>query len=92
MLAEAYGGEGQREKGFATVAEALDFVSRTGERFYGVELYRLKGTLTLQSKVESQKLKEKEAEACFLKAINIARQQQAKSLELRASTSLARLW
>jgi hypothetical protein len=42
--------------------------------------------------VESQKLKEKEAEACFLKAINIARQQQAKSLELRASTSLARLW
>jgi adenylate cyclase len=33
-----------------------------------------------------------EAEACFLKAIDIARQQQAKSLELRAVTSLARLW
>ena len=35
---------------------------------------------------------EEEAEACFLKAINIARNQQAKSLELRAATSLARLW
>jgi adenylate cyclase len=35
---------------------------------------------------------ESEAEACFLKAIEIARKQQAKSLELRAATSLARLW
>jgi len=34
----------------------------------------------------------REAEACFLKAIDIARQQQVKSLELRATTSLARLW
>jgi predicted ATPase len=35
---------------------------------------------------------EKEAEACFLKAIEIAQRQQAKSLELRATVSLARLW
>jgi len=40
----------------------------------------------------SRKSQVEEAEACFLKAIDIARQQQAKSLELRAATSLARLW
>jgi adenylate cyclase len=58
---------------------------KTGERFYEAELYRIKGTLTLQWKVE-------EAEACFLKVIEIAQKQQAKSLELRATMSLARLW
>jgi len=53
----------------------------------------LKGTLTLQSQVSSPKSQvEKEAEECFLKAIAIARQQQAKSLELRAVMSLSRLW
>ena len=51
------------------------------------ELYRLKGELTL-----AQPSAQKEAEAYILKAIDIARQQQAKSLELRATTSLARLW
>jgi len=55
------------------------------------ELYRLKGTLTLQSKVQGPKSKgEEEAEECFLKAIEIARKQQAKSLELRAVMSLVR--
>jgi predicted ATPase len=42
--------------------------------------------------VDRQKSKEEEAEACFLQAIDVARQQQAKSWELRAATSLARLW
>ena len=77
------------------LAEALAVVDKTGERFYEAELYRLKGELTLaQSSVqslESQQSK-KEAEACFLKAIEIARKQQAKSLELRAVMSLSRLW
>ncbi len=68
-------------------------MSQTEERFYEAELHRLKGELTLQSKVQSPRSKvEEEAEECFLKAINIARKQQAKSLELRAATSLARLW
>jgi len=68
-------------------------VDKTGERYYEAELYRLKGQLTLQSKVPGPKSKvEKEAEECFLKAIEIARQQQAKSLELRAVMSLSRLW
>jgi predicted ATPase len=92
MLAEVYLHDGQVEEGLATVAEALAFVDRTDERFYEAELYRLKGTLTLQSKVASQKSKDEESEGYFLKAIDIAQKQQAKSWELRASTSLARLW
>jgi predicted ATPase len=93
LLAEAYGKEGQTEEGLSTLAEALAVVDRTGERYYEAELYRLKGTLTLQSKVQSPKSQvEEEAEEYFLKAIDIARQQQAKSLELRTTTSLARLW
>src|SRR5262249_49457731 len=76
-----------------TVAEAVATVDKTGAGYYEPELYRLKGELTLQSRVQGPKSKvEKEAEACFLKAIEIARKQQAKSLELRATTSLARLW
>src|SRR5262249_40600667 len=56
------------------------------------EVYRIKGTLTLQSQVQSHKSKVEKAEECFLKAIEIAQKQQAKSLELRAVMSLARLW
>jgi predicted ATPase len=93
LLAEASGEIGQAEAELPLLAEALDTVYRTGERFWEAELYRLKGQLTLQSKqVESHKSKVKEAEACFLQAIEVARKQQAKSLELRAAMSLARLW
>ena len=85
------------------LAEALAVVDKTGERCYEAELYRLKGELTLQkSQCQSPVISYRppspnpdpqgEAEACFLKAIEIARKQQAKSLELRAATSLARLW
>jgi len=86
LLAEVYGKAGQIEEGLNIVAEALVLMDNTGESVYKAELYRLKGTLTLQSQVEE------EAEACFHKAIDIARQQQAKSLELRAVMSLSRLW
>jgi len=93
MLAEAHGQAGQIEDGLATVAEALAFVEQTEERFYEAELHRLKGALTLQSQGAGQKSKvEGEAEAYFHKALDIARHQQARSLELRAATSLARLW
>jgi len=67
-------------------------VDKNGERWYEAELYRLKGTLTLQSQASSPKSQVEEAEECFLKAIEIAQQQQAKSLELRAVMSLSRLW
>jgi len=107
-LAAAHGKVGQIEEGLTLLAEALAHVDKTGARENEAELYRLKGTLTLQQKREratgnGQQEKDTdprllipdpqaEAEECFLKAIEITRQQQAKSLELRASTSLARLW
>jgi hypothetical protein len=86
------------------VDEALTLVEKKGEHVFEAELYRLKGTLSLPSIVQSQKSKVKKglesgdwslesaAEECFSKAIEIARRQQAKSLELRAVMSLARLW
>jgi predicted ATPase len=94
LLAEVYGKVGQTEEGLTVMAEALAQVEKTGERWYEVELHRLKGELTLaQSRVQGLVSSvQKEAEACFLKAIEVAQQQQAKSLELRATTSLARLW
>jgi predicted ATPase len=93
LLAEAYGKAGRAEEGLATLAEALAVVDNSGERFYEAELYRLKGELTLQQgSVQDLESRGKEAEECFHKAIEVARQQQAKSLELRASRSLAHLW
>jgi predicted ATPase len=92
MLADGFWAIGEVARGLACVEDALTFVSQTGEGFCEAELHRLKGELTLQWKVESEKSKVEEAEACFLKAIEVAQQQQAKSLELRAVMSLARLW
>jgi predicted ATPase len=93
LLAEAYGKARQAEEGLTVLAEALAAVNKTGERYYEAELHRLKGELTLQAKDQSLRSQvEEEAEACFHKAIEIARQQQAKSLELRAVMSLSRLW
>ena len=56
LLAEAYGKAGQTEEGLSVLAEALAAVDKTGERFYEAELYRLKGTLTLQSQVQESKV------------------------------------
>jgi len=103
-LAEGYRGAGQLEEGLAVVEEALRLVDKNDERFYEAELYRIKGELTLQKfQVPGSKFQaadprsltpdpQAEAEECFLKAIAIAQKQQAKSLELRATMSLARLW
>jgi predicted ATPase len=88
LLAEAQGILGAREAGLAVFTEALALVDTTGARWYEPELYRLKGDLLLQQHLDNQA----EAEACFHHAISIAQRQQAKSLELRAATSLARLW
>lgn len=68
-------------------------VDKTEEHFYEAELYGLKGELILQpSNVQSLVSSVKEAEACFQTTIEMACRQQAKSLELRATTNLARLW
>jgi class 3 adenylate cyclase/predicted ATPase len=91
LLAQAYGKVGRAEEGLATLAEALSIVERTQEVFYEAELYRLKGELIVHTH-GSVLPSGAEAEACFHTAIEIARKQQAKSLELRAVTSLSRLW
>ena len=94
VLAEAYGTDAQIAEGLSAAAEALVFVEKTEERFYEAELYRLKGELTLKKfNVQGSQFKgEDEAEDCFQQAIAIAQKQAAKSWELRAVTSLARLW
>src|SRR5205807_7328576 len=68
--------------------EALKLAETTGERWYEPELYRLKGELLLQLSSDNQA----EAEHCFQQAMTVAQNQQAKSFELRAATSLAKLW
>ena len=88
LLAEAYGETGQPEEGLNVLVEALALVDKTGERNWEAELHRHKGELLLMQ--QGQKVGE--AEECFRQALNIARRQQAKSLELRAAMSLSRLW
>ena len=85
MLAEAYGKRGQVDEGLNVLTEALNAATHTGERRWQAELFRLKGELILTRD-------KGEAEACLIQAIEIARSQKAKSLELRASKSLSRLW
>src|SRR5262249_46190251 len=74
--------------GLVLLTEALMHVDKTRERWYEPELYRLKGVLLLQLNSDNQA----EAESCFQHALAIARNQQAKSFELRTATSLAKLW
>ena len=90
-----------------SAAEALAVVEATGERFYEAELHRLRGELLLRqeagegrpSPAQSAAARphdpdpsgHPEAEACFRQALEIAHRQGAKSLELRAALSLARL-
>jgi predicted ATPase len=88
LLAEAYGKVGQPEEGLSLLEEALAVVENTGERYWEAELHRSKGELLLTQK--GQKIGE--AEECFQKALDTARGQQGKSLELRAAMSLSRLW
>lgn len=88
LLAEAYGECGRLEEGLDSVFEALAIVEHTGVRYYEAELYRIKGIIVLKQRVEDSS----EAETCFQQALKVAHFQQAKSWELRAATSLARLW
>jgi predicted ATPase len=105
LVAEAYSANGQVYAAMQTITEALARVEQTGERIWEAELYRLQGELVLQSDVQGLPSSGRrplaatpgapmtvEAEACFHRAIEIAHQQQARSLELRAALSLARLW
>jgi predicted ATPase len=95
LLAEAYGQAGQAEEGLSVLAEALASVDNTGQHSWEAELYRLKGELLLRCIEPVEMMQgeaEADAEACFRQAIQVARQQDAKSWELRATMSLSRLW
>jgi predicted ATPase len=63
-------------------------VDATEERWWEAEVYRLQGVLLLQR----SRADVGQAEACFQQALDVARRQQAKALELRAALSLARIW
>ncbi len=91
-LAEAYGHDGQPEAGLQILDEALSMVRRTQECCYEAELHRLRGQLLQDQYGGDLETAYREAEACFQQALEIARRQLAKSLELRAATSLSRLW
>ena len=84
-LAAACGIAGRTDDALALLAEALALVEGRDERHWEAEIYRVKGELLLESGGSF------EAETCFCRAIKVARRQSAKSLELRATTSLARL-
>jgi class 3 adenylate cyclase/predicted ATPase len=86
FIAEAFAREGNYQEAHSAVTHALDGIGSTGERMWQSEAHRVRGLLLLGEN------KPAESEAAFLQALDLARQQQAKSLELRAATSLARLW
>ena len=88
LVAEGYARLGEVEAGLAVLQEGWEVMERTGEHVYHAEMCRLKGALLLQQQGTVQA----EAEVCFQQAIAVAQQQSAKSWELRAATSLARLW
>jgi len=86
-MAELYKQTGEFDEGLLCISEALTLVKETGEGMYEAELYRLKGDLLLvKNACDSD-----ETEGCYKTAIEISRKQSAKSWELRATTSLARL-
>jgi predicted ATPase len=104
LLAETYAQYRQPEAGLTAIAEGLAMTRTFGEHWHEAELHRLHGALLMQVG-ERQTASERgvpfaasgvppgeEAEASLHRAWSIARRQEAKSLELRAVTSLARLW
>jgi class 3 adenylate cyclase/predicted ATPase len=87
LLAEAYMETGRLGDGFSALTEAQAVANKNEEREHEAEIHRLRGELLLR-RDQSNTV---EAQGCFQQAIEVARKQSAKSLELRATTSLAQL-
>jgi len=87
MLAETYLQHHRTEEGLVAVAEATELMKRTEDHMWEAELARIEGELR-----RSQRASTSEIEGHFNRALTIARGQQARAFELRAATSLARLW
>jgi predicted ATPase len=88
LSAEAHGRGGKTAEGLAAVTEALKVIQDTGVRCGEAEVHRIHGDLLLACPSENPA----EAEACFRRALAIARRQRARSWELRAALSLSRLY
>jgi predicted ATPase len=88
MLAETFDLLGKTNDGLERLVEAQTLMEHTEERWWEAEIYRLRGVLLWRQSTAPQV----EAEGWLRRALDVARRQQAKSLELRAATSLARLW
>jgi predicted ATPase len=88
LLARACQQAGRIDEGLRVLEEAKEGVEARGERWWESEVQRLTGELLLSQSIENAA----DAERCFVQAIDISRNQEAKSLELRAAMSLARLW
>jgi len=86
LLSEVLERAGDHEGALAGLADALAIGEESGERWWEAEIHRLRGTLMLSRRRVA------ESEACFRRSIRIAQRQQAKSLELRGTMSLAQLW
>jgi hypothetical protein len=87
-LAEAVLASGDPDGAEAALHEGFAFVARSGERYWLADLHRLSGQVALQRREPNRSC----AESCFLQAIEVARTQEARLLELRAATDLGRLW
>jgi predicted ATPase len=88
MLADVCDHLGHTEDGLQALAEAHTLVEQQEERWWEAEIYRLRGVLLLRQPGTLQA----EAEAWLQRALDVARRQEAKSLELRTATSLGHLW
>ena len=88
-LAMAYAELGQPDEARRCIDDAIDKVERSKEKWCEAEVHRIAGEIALKSLAPGP---EEKAEAYFDHALTVARQQQAKSWELRAAMSLARLW
>ncbi|UCC64939.1 MAG: hypothetical protein JSV36_07840, partial [Anaerolineae bacterium] len=90
LLAEACERVGRAKEGLHLLTEALTTVDKTGEQTFEAELHRIKGELLLKRNERDKDVRG--AETCFERAIEVARRERARSWELRAATSLSRLW
>ena len=86
LLAEALGATGDTEGAISATSDGLSMLETSGERWWEAELCRLRGELLRSSQEQG------ESQLWFQRSLDVSRHQEAKSLELRAATSMARLW
>ena len=92
LVAQTFAQHGEPALAMQMLDESFALLGRTGERWFEAEVHRLRGELHLSPAQRRGSGDPTSAEACFSRAIEIARSQQARLWELRASVSLARLW